>query len=114
MKLTYVIRYVEDMDQAIRFYTNQMGFALRFQSPGWSELETGETTLALHSASAEHPAGTAQLGFGVSDIDRFYAEQKELGVEFTSAPTQVFGRRIARFRDSEGAECSVSEKQQGE
>ncbi|HEY7546991.1 MAG TPA: hypothetical protein VID27_19015, partial [Blastocatellia bacterium] len=69
------------------------------------------TTLALHQASAEHPAGTAQLGFGVSDIDRFYAEKKE-SMEFTCEPMETFGSRIARFKDSEGAECSVSEKKQ--
>jgi predicted enzyme related to lactoylglutathione lyase len=110
MKLTYVIKYVEDMDRAVKFYTEQVGFALRFQSPVWSELETGETTLALHSASAEHPAGTCQLGFGVEDIDRFYAEKKAAGVEFITEPTETFGSRIAKFRDSEGAECSVSGK----
>jgi predicted enzyme related to lactoylglutathione lyase len=113
MQLTYVIKYVEDMDRAIKFYIDQFGFTLRFQSPGWSEFETGETTLALHSASAEHPAGTSQLGFGVPDVDRFYAEKQDKGVEFTSAPTESFGSRIARFKDSEGAECSVSGKSQG-
>ena len=110
MKLTYVIKYVGDMDRAVKFYKDQLGFALRFQSPGWSEFETGETTLALHLASEEHSAGTAQLGFGVADIDRFYDEQKDNGVEFTAAPTELFGGRIARFKDSEGVECSVSGK----
>jgi len=101
MKLTYIIKYVGDMERAIRFYKDQLGLALRFQSPGWSEFETGETTLALHLASQEHPTGTSQLGFGVPDIDRFYAEKKENGIEFTFAPTELFGSRIARFKDSE-------------
>jgi lactoylglutathione lyase len=108
MKLTYVIKYVEDMDRAIKFYSHRLGFALRFQSPGWSELESGETTLALHQASPENPAGTAQLGFGVTDVDQFYEEQRAAGVEFTVEPAERFGSRIARFKDSEGAECSVS------
>ena len=108
MKLSYVIKYVGDMDRAVKFYTSTLGFALRFQSPGWSELQTGETTLALHMASTEHAAGTLQLGFVVPNIDRFYEEQQERGVEFTSRPTEMFGRRIARFKDSEGVECSVS------
>ena len=112
MKLTYVIKYVEEMDRAIKFYTEQLGFALRFQSPDWSELQTGETTLALHLASAEHPVGSCQLGFGVDDLDRFYAEKKESGVTFTASPTDSFGARIAKFTDSEGAECSVSESRQ--
>lgn len=110
MKLTYVIHYVAVMEQALKFYQDQLGFTLRFQSSHWSEFETGETTLALHLASPEHPAGTSQLGFGVSDIDTFYAEKKASGVEFTTAPTETFGSRIAKFKDSEGAECSVSSK----
>ena len=110
MRLTYVIKYVGDMERSIKFYKDQLGLALRFQSSDWSEFETGETTLALHLASPENPAGTSQLGFGVPDIDRFYAEKKDNGVEFTSAPTELFGSRIARFKDSEGVECSVSGK----
>ena len=110
MRLAYVIKYVSDMQRAIQFYKDQLGLTLRFQSPDWSEFETGETTLALHLASEEHPAGTAQLGFGVADVDKFYDEQKDNGVEFTAAPSELFGGRIARFKDSEGAECSVSGK----
>ena len=110
VRLTYVIKYVADMERAVKFYKEQLGVALRFQSPAWTEFETGETTLALHPASAEHPAGTSQLGFGAPDIDGFYAEKKDNGVEFTSAPTETFGSRIAKFKDSEGAECSVSGK----
>ena len=110
MRLTCVVKYVSDMQRAISFYKDQLGFALRFQSPEWSEFETGETTLALHIASAEHPAGTSQLGFGVEDIDKFYAEKRDSGVEFTAVPAELFGSRMARFKDSEGAECSVSGK----
>jgi predicted enzyme related to lactoylglutathione lyase len=108
MRLAYIIKYVSDMERAINFYKDQLGLALRFQSPEWSEFDTGQTTLALHLASPEHPAGTSQLGFGVPDVGRFYAEKKDEGVEFTSAPAESFGVRIARFKDSEGAECSVS------
>ena len=110
MKLSYVIKYVGDMEGAVRFYREQLGFKLRFQSSGWTEFETGETTLALHVASAENPAGTTQIGFSVPDLDHFYAEKRESGIEFTAEPTERFGNRIARFKDSEGAECSVSGK----
>ena len=110
MKLNYVIKYVADMEKAVEFFGNQLGLTLRFQSPDWSEFSTGETTLALHRASDLHPAGSASLGFGVDDIDTFYSGKKAEGVEFTAEPTETFGHRIARFMDSEGAECSVSGK----
>ena len=110
MKLNYVIKYVNDMDRAVAFFRDRIGLGLKFQSPDWSEFSTGETTLALHAASESHPAGTSSIGFGVDDIDAFYEAATRDGVEFTSEPIETFGVRIARFLDSEGAECGVSGK----
>ena len=106
--LTYVIKFVEDMDRAVQFHVDKLDLKLRFKSPGWSEFDTGPTTLALHIASSDNPAGTCQLGFGVSDIQRFHAEAMNKGVQFTSPPTDLHGQRIAKLRDVDGAECSVS------
>src|SRR6516162_4791386 len=50
-QLKYVIKFVADMDNAVKFYQDTLGLPLRFQSPGWSEFVTGETSLALHPAS---------------------------------------------------------------
>ena len=108
--LKYVIKYVSDMDRAVEFYRDRVGLTLRFSSAHWSEFETGETTLALHAANEDHPAGTAQLGFGTEDLDVFHAELKASGVEFTSPPTEQFGSRIAKFIGFDGAECSVGGK----
>jgi len=41
--LTYVIKFVADMDKAVRFHVDQLGLTLRFQSPEWSEFDTGAT-----------------------------------------------------------------------
>lgn len=106
--LTYVIKFVENMEKAVGFHVDMLGLKLRFQSPEWSEFETGATTLALHIASVEHPAGTCQLGFGVTDLSSFYSEAKDKGVQFTSPPTSLHGQRIAKLRDADGAESSVS------
>lgn len=108
MRLNYAIKFVGDMDTAVEFYRDALGLPLRFQSPGWSEFDTGETTLALHPASADNPAGSVQLGLGTTDVDNFYAAGQAEGLVFTGPPTDVHGTRIARFRDSEGAEISIS------
>ena len=55
MKLAYVIEFVRDMNRAVKFYRDVLGFQLKFESPGWSEFVTGETTLALHPASQRMP-----------------------------------------------------------
>jgi catechol 2,3-dioxygenase-like lactoylglutathione lyase family enzyme len=106
--LTYVIKFVGDMEAAVRFHTEKLDLKVRFQTPEWSEFETGATTLALHVASPENPAGTCQLGFGVADIGAFYSRARARGVQFTSPPTELHGQKIARFRDPDGAQSSVS------
>lgn len=108
MQLNYAIKFVSDMDAAVRFYRDTLGLPLLFQSPFWSEFDTGGTKLALHPASDENPAGSVQLGLGVEDLDRFHTDAQAQGVSFTSPPREVHGQRIARFRDPEGAEISVS------
>ena len=108
MRLSYAIKYVTDMDQAVAFHRDTLGLALKFASPFWSEFSTGETTLALHAASPEHQAGSVQLGFSTDSLSEFYGRRDELGLDFTQPPTEMHGVHIARFRDLDGAESSVS------
>ena len=108
MQLTYAIKFVADMDRAIAFHRDILGLPLKFQSPEWSEFATGETTLALPSASAANPAGTVQLGFAAGDLAGFHARRDELGVRFTQPPTELHAMHIARIRDPDGAETSIS------
>ena len=63
MKLTYVIKFVGDMDRAVKFYRDTLGLPLKFESPGWSEFITGETTLGLHPASEKNPPGGLRAQF---------------------------------------------------
>ena len=108
MRLAYVMKFVADMDKAVAFYRDTLGLTLTFQSPGWSEFATGETTLALHVASDTNPAGACELGFSVGDVDAFHREKSAQGVIFTRAPELEHGAKLARFVDCEGAEVSVS------
>ena len=56
-QLKYVIKFVADMDAAIAFHRDTLGIPVKFATPFWTEMATGETTLALHPASPENPAG---------------------------------------------------------
>lgn len=112
MKLNYVIAFVGDMDRAVKFWRDVLGLPLKFESPAWSEFATGETTLALHPASQNNPAGTVQLGFTVPDIQEFHEVMFARGVQFSMSPTkQDFGGLLAQFLDSEGGHCSVAGSQ---
>ena len=112
MRLSYAIKFVSDMDSAVVFYRDVLGIPLLFQSPVWSEFGTGQTKLALHPASDENPAGSVQLGLASTDLDDFYVAGQAQGIFFTSPPTDVHGTQIARFRDADGAEISVSQERQ--
>jgi predicted enzyme related to lactoylglutathione lyase len=112
MKLTYVMKFVSDMDHAVRFYRDTLGLPLKSQSPDWSEFATGSTVLALHSASERNPPGMVELGFSVDDLKAFHAAMAAKGVTFPMPPTdQEFGP-LAQFLDSEGSACSVAQEQQ--
>jgi lactoylglutathione lyase len=104
----YAIKYVSDMSAAVRFHREQLGLKLRFESPHWSEFDTGSTTLALHPASAERPAGGCELGFRVTDIDAFFATKDGKGIDFISPPAVLHGQKLAKFKDTDGAQCSLS------
>jgi lactoylglutathione lyase len=107
-KLNYAIEFVADMNRAVKFYRDVIGLPLKFESPGWSEFATGDTTLALHPASQKNPAGKVELGFNVVDLKKFYEDMRAKGVKFPMPPTkQDFGGTLAQFEDSEGAHVSV-------
>lgn len=107
MKLSYVMKFVSNMDEAVKFYRDTMGMPLRFQSPGWSEFETGSTVFALHPASEHNPPGKVELGFSVDDLKQFYEAMMAKSVNFPMAPTKQDFGWLAQFVDSEGSACSV-------
>src|SRR5262245_31349355 len=84
-QLRYVIKFVNDMDKAVKFHGDVLGLKVKFESPGWSEFATGETTLALHPASDKNPAGKVELGFTVADVEAFYRDMTAKGVLFSGS-----------------------------
>jgi lactoylglutathione lyase len=108
-RLTYVMKYVADMDAAVRFHRDTLGLPLKFQSPGWSEFQTGDVTLALHPANERKPAGSVELGFRIEDLEKLHAQGEESGIRFVGPLRREHGVVLAQFLDSEGALCSASE-----
>ena len=108
IKLGYAIHFVADMDRAVAFYRDTVGLDLKFSSPEWSEFSTGPTTLALHPASKENPAGTTHLGLHADDIAGVHRTLSAAGVRFTRPPTPEHGITLAEFVDSDGARVSLS------
>jgi lactoylglutathione lyase len=114
MKLTYVMKFVSNMDDAVKFYRDTLGLPLKSQSAGWSEFATGSTVLALHPSSERNPPGTVELGFSVDDLQAFHAAMTAKGVTFPMPPKEQEFGSLAQFLDSEGSACSVSQEQEEE
>jgi catechol 2,3-dioxygenase-like lactoylglutathione lyase family enzyme len=106
--LNYAIHFVADMKRAVAFYRDKLGLALKFESPEWTEFATGATTLALHLASPENPAGTTHLGFGTPDVRGLHAALSAAGVRFTRVPEPMHDITLAEFVDPDGGRVSLS------
>src|SRR6516164_7152867 len=97
-KVDYIMVNVSDMSRSVVFYRDVLGLSLKFESPGWSEFQTGATTLALHHSRArqdaerrpptEPVAGTCSIGFSVEDLDATYRELMARGAPFVREPTE--------------------------
>src|SRR6516225_8171669 len=99
-KVDYIKVNVSDMSRSVAFYRDILGLSLKFESPGWSEFQTGATTLALHlkrarvggegQAPPEPLAGTCSIGFSVEDLAATHRELEAGGTLFARPrPEQV-------------------------
>ena len=103
-QIDYTMVIVSDMNRSVEFYRDKLGIPLKFQSPDWTEFQTGTTTLALHGGGVKRDlsaagdqsknAGTCSIGFNVDDVDKTYEELKAKGIFFVMPPTQREGEGI--------------------
>lgn len=120
-QLDYTMIIVSDMARSIEFYRDKLGLPIKFESPEWTEFQTGATTLALHGGGVrpDQPpagdpskqAGTCSIGFNVEDLDKTYAELQVKGVVFVMPPTQREGEgiRLAVAVDPDGLPVSFAQ-----
>ena len=103
-QIDYTMVVVSDMNRSVEFYRDKLGIPLKFQSPDWTEFQTGTTTLALHgggiartgqpAGDPSKQAGTCSIGFNVENVDQTYEELKSKGIQFVMPPTQREGEGI--------------------
>ena len=120
-KVDYIMVNVSDMGRSVAFYRDTLGLPLKFESPGWSEFETGTSTVALHGAEkpAERAgsghggpaAGTCTIGFSVEDLDAAVEALKSRGAYFVMGPTDQpeEGIRLAVCVDPDGLAISFAQ-----
>ena len=118
-KLTFnhAMIYVKDVERALRFYRDLMGFKLiedfryegtavyaRLRAPG------GDGTIALHQAGpgASLASEGVRLYFEVRDLDDFCRKLQQKGFYITQLPRMMpWGWRHAYLNDPDGHEISL-------
>jgi predicted enzyme related to lactoylglutathione lyase len=95
---------VQDMDRAVRFYRDTLGFRLEAEQEDWAVFEErvglmlSPEPLPLDNVNIN----AVMLTLNVDDVHATYHELVQKGVAFLVGPTDVGGAIVASFRDSEG------------
>ena len=118
VRLNYAIIFVSDMNRSIAFYRDVVGLPLKFQSPGWTEFANDGATIALHAAAGassgpdgeDLPAGRCRPGISVDNLAEFHQRMIEHNVPCAQPPKDMFGAKIAQYRDPDGLVISVSQQ----
>ncbi len=119
MRVNYVIIFVSDMKRSVSFYRDVVGLPLKFETPEWTEFATEGATWALHKTDVSNPddrnpgmesAGQCRPGFSVPNLDGFHKKMVEKKVKCVQEPREVFGARIAQYKDPDGLTIGVGEE----
>ena len=119
MRIVLTGVFVNDQNEALRFYTETLGFVEKHDVPAgeyrWLTvvspdepdgtellLEPNENPVAQAYQKGLFDQGIPATSFGVTDIHAEYERLKSMGVAFTMEPTELANVTIAVFDDSCG------------
>ena len=119
MRITLTSVFVSDQDEALRFYTETLGFVKKHDVPvgefKWLTvvspddpdgtellLEPNDNPVAQEYQKGIFDQGIPAASFSVTDIRAEYEKLKSLGVAFTMEPTELPNVTIAVFDDTCG------------
>jgi catechol 2,3-dioxygenase-like lactoylglutathione lyase family enzyme len=102
---------VANLDRAVAFYRDRLGFGVKFQTPGFAFLDAGPVTLALSEPLGRAVAtmtGAMELVLPVANVAEAHRLLLEKGVAFTQAPRAVTPTDwAANFNDPDGHRLSI-------
>ncbi len=119
MKIKLTSVFVNDLDNALKFYTEVLGFAKKTdfsagpyrwltvvspEDPNGTELQLAlnDNPAAKTYQQAIFQQSTPAANFFVADTQAEYERMKELGAKFTKEPTETTGSTIAVLDDTCG------------
>ena len=108
-----------DQDAALRFWTEQVGFAVLSDQPfddtqRWIELSIGDsvTRLVLYTPEDQEDriGGYFNGTFACDDVEATYRQLSERGVVFVNRPQKQSWGMFAIFRDPDGNRFVLSSR----
>jgi len=130
MKVTLISIPVRDQEQALKFYTEKLGFIKKKDTP----LDGGNRWITLVSKDAQDgpelllepaplhfepskvyqdalmEAGIPYTQFDVDSVDDEYKRLRDLGIEFSVKPTEMGTVKYAVFNDTCGNNIQLVEE----
>jgi predicted enzyme related to lactoylglutathione lyase len=103
---------VQDIEQALAFYQNTLGFSLIKRDGPWAEVDAGGLNIGLNG---REPEGAQSSGGPVitfqpeAGLDTAVEDLKGKGVEFPAGISEHDWGRIATFNDTEGNDLQLYE-----
>lgn len=110
-RIGYVIVGVSELERALAFYRDVMGFEPLYSAPEfyYAAFQVGDLRFSIAAGGGgegtTHGTGNRNTGIGfvVPDVDAAYAELAGKGVTFTTPPCeQPWGGYMAMFADPDG------------
>ena len=115
-RVWYVTVYVRDLERAIAFYRDTLGFPLNFAEEefGYASFNTPGSGFALARVADDDDRGLVGrhtgIGIGVPDLTASYEELVAKGVAFPMPPEkQPWGGTLAIFADPDGNELFLDQ-----
>jgi catechol 2,3-dioxygenase-like lactoylglutathione lyase family enzyme len=111
--MTVSVRYiVDDVEAAIEFYRDRLGFAVDFHpAPGFARLTRGDLSLLLNAPGAggagtaggdPRPGGWSRFQIEVEDLDALVEELRGQGATFRGSLVEGMGGRQILVEDPAG------------
>ena len=115
-KVDDVFFNVDDVDQAVAFYKDTLGLAVKYQTAAWTEFDGGSVTMALRRFGSD-PEGRSELGVGagatlvfeLDDLETAGEEFEGKGVRFLGGVLEYGSAKPAAFEDLNGTVLQVYE-----
>ncbi len=105
LKATTAFYDVQNMDRAVKFYTEKLGFPLKVRfGDHWAEVDAGSISIGLHPTEGGAPVssdGGATVSFAVEDLEKVVNLLRERGVEVGEIRNPPRGKFVM-VKDSEG------------